>query len=340
MIRRYAMDSKDRRALKNAAANALTGASYDPKKLVLIYSGATLLLTTLLMIVDFLLGQQIDSTGGLGGIGMRSVIATAQSVLRLAQVVALPFWQMGYLYTTLKLSRNEHVDPSSLLEGFRRFGPVLRLTLLRSAIFIGIGILAANIASTVFFLTPFASTILQQLEPILNDASLMDDPLALQDALFSATEDAIVPLMIIYAVIFLIISVPFFYRYRMASYYLLDDEKPRAMTALRSSRKLMRFLCIDLFKLDLSFWWFYILEALLSIVCYGDYILQWLGISLPFSADVGYFIFFGIYLAGQLALYYWRKNEVEVTYACTYQAWRDTHDPQEEPTPKNQPWIY
>lgn len=334
------MDSKDRRALKNEAANALAEASYNPKKLVLIYSGATLLLTALLMVIDFLLSQQIDSTGGLGGIGIRSVIATAQSALRLAQVAVLPFWQMGYLYTTLRISRKEHVGPSSLLEGFRRFGPVLRLTLLRSAIFIGIGILAANIASTVFFLTPFATTMLQQLEPILNDAALLENPTALQDAMFAATADAIVPMIIMYAVIFLIISAPFFYRYRMASYYLLDDENPRAMTALRSSRKLMRFLCIDLFKLDFSFWWFYILEALLSVICYGDYILQSLGISLPFSADVGYFIFFGIYLAGQLALYYWRKNELEVTYACTYHAWRDAHDPKQEPTPKNQPWVY
>lgn len=334
------MDKQDRRALKDEARQALALASYDPKKLVLIYSGATLLLSALLLIADFLLNQQIGSTGGLSGIGMRAFLSTLQTVLRLAQTVLLPFWQMGYVYTTLKLSRKEPVHPFDLAEGFRRFGPVLRLTLLKSTIFIGIGILAANLASTIFFMTPYAGDMLEQLMPLMDDASLLEDPVALQNAMIAAVDDAVVPLMIICAVIFVALSTPFFYRYRMASYFLLDDENPRAVSALRGSRKLMKYLCIDLFKLDLSFWWFYLLEVLISVLCYGDLIMEWMGVSLPFSADTGYFLFFGIYLVSQLALHWYRKNEVEVTYACNYNAWRNAHDPRPEPKPKNQPWVY
>ncbi len=334
------MDKNDRLALKNRARNCLANASYDPKKLILIHAGAMLLLSVLLVAVDYLLEQQISSTGGLSGIGSRSVLATIQAVLGLAQTILLPFWQMGYLFVTLKISRNEAVSPWDLTEGFRRFGPVLRLNMLKAAIVLAIGILSSNIASTVFFLTPFAKPLYEALAPLMSDPAAMNDPAALMEAMTAASTEAVVPLMVMFLIVFLAISIPVLYRYRMASYYLLDSEAPKAFASMHSSRKLMRYLCLDLFRLDVSFWWFYLLEILVSALGFGDLILGWLGVALPFSATAANLLFFGLYLVSQLALYLWRKNEVEVTYACTYHFLRDNHDPKSQPKPQNQPWVY
>lgn len=149
-----------------------------------------------------------------------------------------------------------------------------------------------------------------------------------------------VPLLIIGAVVIIAISLPVIYHYRLASYFLLDSDQPRAFAAMRSSRKLMRYLCIDMFKLDASFWWFYLLEVLTGVLCYGDLILGWMGVTLPFDATFAYFLFFALYLIGQLALYLWRKNEIDVTYACAYEFLRSNHDPKPQPSPQNQPWVY
>ena len=334
------MDKNDRHFLRNQARQRLANASYSPKKLILLHTGAVLLLSFLLAVADHLLEQQIGSTSGLSGIGSRSVLATAQAMLRLGQTVLLPFWQMGYLYVTMKLAREEAVSPWDLCEGFRRFSPVLRLNLLKTAIIVGIGIVGFNITSTVFFLSPFAAPLMEALEPLLSDPSTTNDPAALQEILAASAEDVMIPLLIIGAIVILAISIPVLYHYRMASYFLMDSEKPRAFAAMRSSRKLMRYLCIDMFKLDASFWWFYLLEVLTGVLCYGDLILKWLGVTLPISAAGAYFLFLGLYLLSQLALYLWRKNELEVTYACAYEFLRSNHDPRPQPKPQNQPWVY
>ena len=124
------MTIKDRSALKAAADQSLANASCDPKKLILIHSGALLALTLLLTVVDYLLEKGIGTTGGLSGMGLRSVLETVQTTLYVAQAVVLPFWQIGYVFVTMKLARGEQTGMTGLLEGFRRFGPVLRLQIL------------------------------------------------------------------------------------------------------------------------------------------------------------------------------------------------------------------
>ena len=334
------MDKNDRLSLKNQALRCLANASYSPKKLILIHIGAVLILSLILALLDHLLEQQIGSTGGLSGIGSRSILVTIQSVLRLAQTVLLPFWQMGYLYVTMKLAREEAFSPWDLCEGFRRFGPILRLNLLQSVLLIGIGIVGSNIASTIFFVTPFAVPLLEALDPLMTDPVIMNDPAAMQEALEAVTWETVAPLLIIGAIVIIGISIPVLYHYRLASYFLMDSDKQGAFASMRSSRKLMRYLCIDMFKLDVSFWWFYVLEVLTAVVCYLDVILTWLGVALPFDPTVAYFLFFALYLVSQLALYWWRKNEVEVTYACAYEFLRSNHDPKPQPKPQDQPWVY
>ena len=77
------------KTLKAAARDSLGSAGYDPKKLALIYSGATLLLSLLVMLVDYLLAQELSATVGLGGMDKRAALETAQSLLQLTPLFLL-----------------------------------------------------------------------------------------------------------------------------------------------------------------------------------------------------------------------------------------------------------
>lgn len=331
------MNIRDRRSLVSAAEKSLANASYNPKQLILLHTGAVLLLTLLLSVLDYLMEHFIGTTGGLGGIGLRSMLSTAQSVLRLLQTIALPFWQMGYVYLTLRLSREESVCSSDLLYGFRNFGNVLRLELLRALLYVGITVLCSYMASFLFFLTPWAAGVVEIMLPLMQDTSVLDDPAALQSAMMPAMEAAAVPLFIIFAIVFAALFFPIFYRFRMASFALLDAPDKGALAALRASRRMTRKNCIAIFRIDLHFWWFYLLEVAASAVCYGDLILGWLGIPLPFNATAAYFLFLMLYLICQLGLYVWRKNLVSVTYAHAYNVLKDSLE-LPAPKPENLPW--
>lgn len=334
------MDTLDSRALKDAAHLSLANASCNPKKLVLTHTGIILLASLVLTVVDYLLEKGIGTTGGLSGMGLRSMLETVQTVLRYGQSLALPFWQMGFTFAMLRLARGEAASTGALAEGFRRFGPVLRLKFCVGCVYFTVGMACSYISSTIFMLTPFAKPMMEQLMPILNDTALIEDPTALENAMLAAMESALVPLLIIFLLVFLILAAPVAYRLRMADRCLLDAPQEGAVHAIRRSLRLTKGNCIRLLKLDLSFWWFYLLDALVTAVAYGDLLLTAMGIDTGLSTEFTYFGFFALYLLCQLALYYWKRDEVETTYAHAYNVLQGPRQPQPEPQPGSQPWNY
>lgn len=311
------MDIRNRRALKAEAAQALREASYDPKKLILIHTAATAALSLVLALVDHLLEQQIGGTGGLGGVGSRAMLETVQTVLMLAQLVAVLFWQIGYVFISLRISRRESVGLGSLLEGFRRYGPVLRLRFSLGMMYMGMSMLCIYAASMIFSMTPWAEPMVQAYE------------IGTEEALLLAMEQCMLPLTAIMAAVMLALLVPYWYRLRMAEFALMDDPRMGAMMAIRKSRLMMHGNRMDLLKVDLSFWWFYGLELLVTMIAYGDLLLPVFGVELPWSATVSYYIFLVLCYVGQLALYWWRGNTVQVTYAMCYQALLPKKHPEE-----------
>lgn len=328
------MELFDRRAVKAAARNSLANAPKDPKKLILIHTGASLLLAVLLTVIDYLLEQKIGTTGGLSGIGTRSVLTTIQSVLRYAQILVLPIWNCGYLFACLQLSRQQPADEHTLLAGFHRFGPIFRLTLLQAVIYVVIGLVCVYASSAIFVMTPWAQPLTDALQPMMESGEISEE------LLLSAMETVYLPLILIFAVIYLAACLPVYYRLRMAEYCIMDGQRKGAFAAVAESFRLTRGSCLALLKLDLSFWWFYALDLLVSLLCYGDLILTAFGVRLPWSADAGYFVFLFVYAAGQLLLYTWKKNEVFVTYSHVYNALQPTVPDTPEPQPKHLPWQY
>jgi len=312
------MDLRDRKQLKGAASDSIAKAASDPRKLVILHTAAVLILSLAAWAIDLLLENQIGNTGGLGGVGLRAVLETVRKALRLAQVIALPFWQVGWVYAALKIARGEPVGKKDLLEGFRRFLPYLRLTVLRGLILFGAVLAASYVSSFVVMMTPLA-------DPIVNLVS--SDLTGITEAEFLAQMEKIaVPMTVITAVLSLLLYAPFFYRFRMAEFVLLDSPQPGARKALRGSRVLMRDRTWDIIRLDLSFWWFWLLTGLVAVLGWIDVILPAAGIALPWAEEISYFAAFLLTAAAQLVLYYFCKAKVDVTYAQAYQALLDENE--------------
>lgn len=315
------MDLLDRRGLKNAAGEALSQSPGNPKRIILIHTAVSLGIMLLVVVLDFILSKQIDNTVGLSGLGTRSVLTTIQSLLQMVQVAVLPFWEIGYLFAVKKMAIRKPAEPDDLLEGFRHFGPFFRAILLKSLIFVIIGFICTYVATQIFVLTPWAAPMMDAMAPVLSDPTLMESAAgeeALMQAMDQAMDDAMIPLLIITGILMLIAYVPLSYRLRLINYSLLEHPEEGALWAFRRSFRLMRGNCLEFFLLDVSFWWYYLLQLLVNAICYGDLLLSFVGINLPWSEDVSFFLFYIPALAGQFVLYFLARNQVEVTYVTAY----------------------
>jgi len=309
-----------------------------PKRMILFHSGIVLLLAAVITLVDHLLEQAIGNTGGLGGMATRSLLSTIQSVLQIMQIAILPFWQIGYTFYCLQVAQNKNVEYRTFLEGFRRFGVVLRLNIFTDIIYMAVAMFSAYVSGFVFMMSPWGTKLLEPIYQLTSGGTVDEEALNQMMALIS--QESTVPMFILFIPCFLLFFAPFFYRYRMAEFWLMDHPQGGALAAMYNSRQLMRGRRKALFLLDLKFWWFYLLYLAVTAICYGDLLLSGLGITLPFSGDAAYFLFFGLYLICQLALYYWRRNEVSVTYAHVYLSLMEQQPEELQKNPGKQPWVY
>jgi uncharacterized membrane protein len=109
------------------------------------------------------------------------------------------------------------------------------------------------------------------------------------------------------------------YRMRLAQYILLDHPRVGSIFALMCSFRMMKKQGWKLFWLDLRLGWYYVLNLLLAMLCYGELLLPLVGVS----AEGGMlltFLFYALALVGQLGLYVWQKPQVMTAYALFYEA--------------------
>lgn len=287
----------------------------DPRRIILIHTGAILLVALLLSIADHLLSQQIGGTGGLRGMSGRAILETVQSILRLAQTFVLPFWQIGYLFYSLQIAKGERGSLNDLTEGFRRFFPVLRLHLILTGIGIGLALLCSYVSAFLFLMSPWSAPLMESIESMALE-NLTEE--AMMNAVMAMSQQMLLPIILIFSVCFLAAGFFLFFRFRLAEIWLMDHPQGGALMALRHSRKAMKGNFKAMLKIDLHFWWFYLLEFLIGLLGIGDMILDTLGIEMSTDTFLTYLLFFALYLICQLALYGWKKNEVAVTYANAY----------------------
>lgn len=314
--------------LHRQAQSRLAATQKDPKKLALIHTAIALGCSFLLTVVTYLFSLLIANTGGLGGLATRSVLTTAQTLLEMLVMIALPFWQMGIYYAALQWAEGETADFGSLLHGFCRFRSVLGALFLRSALFIALGVAVFNISSVLFSLTPFSASFMELLTPIAVQGTTPEQLEALMTPEFiDSFMHASLPLLIIFGILYVVAFIPLFYRLRFTDFAVMDDFTTGK--AFLKSLVITRQRFWQLLKLDLSFWWFYLLQLLTVAICYADSILPVLGIPLPFSPTVSAFLFYAVGSVCQ-ALLLWQYEAKRVTvYGLAYRTLDGTLDGEE-----------
>ncbi|MBR4289621.1 MAG: hypothetical protein IKT52_03155 [Oscillospiraceae bacterium] len=313
------MNIRDRRNMHHAAGQALANARGDLKQIVLIYLGIISILSLAASGISVLLSDRIENTGGLSNMGLRSMLSTLQTLLPIVQTLVLLGLEIGYCDVAMRVYRKETVTRDTLFGGFRRFFPFLRTVMLQGFLYAGVCLISLYLSVYIFLMLPSSAAFQELMTPMIASASALSGTITLDEATMLAATDAIMPAVWIFAVLFLLVFIPMYYRYRMVPYCLLDQSRPRALLAMHQSRTLMHRNRFALLKLDLSLWWFYALQVLAMAVCYGDVLLARLGIALPWSPTASYFVFLILSLMLQATIYYFFMNRVAVTYAVAYE---------------------
>ena len=308
------------RQLREDAGRQLSKAR-EPQKIVLIYTGILLGVSAFSTVAQYLLGSGISQTGGLRNLGLRSMLSTVSNILPIAQYIILLCLGLGFAAAALRIARGQFASPMTLKAGFERFWPLAKCTLLQGLILLGIGFGSFYLAMAIYMFSPFSEGFFTIITPLLADESILSTGIpVLDEATSLALMDQMWPMFIIFGILFLALAIPVTYRYRLVNYLIIDRPGIGAFAALRTSNSLMKGNKRRFFRLDLGFWWYYVLLSLASIVCYGDLVLAMLGISLPMSSTVSYFLFYALFLAADFGIYWFNLNRVEVTYALAYDA--------------------
>lgn len=320
------MTIRDRKDLRQTAGRRLQAASYRPNRLVLIHSGITLAAGLLVAVVQYILQQQMNTHSGLSGLETRAILETAAAALSVIVMILQPFWSMGIIYAALRIARGKSAYPHTLFEGFRRFGPVLRLNLMLVLIY---GILtfgAMYTSSMLFMFTPTGAELSEQLMSMVLTGEYTDYYQlveAIPPQMMAQLYRVVIP---IFAVVAAVVLVPVFYRMRMASYVLMDQYGTGAWKAIRTSNRMMKRKGVALFKLDLSFWWYYLLQLSVAFLVYIPDILAAMGVTLPISQGAANLLAYVVYCAVNLVLVWSVGAYYHTAMACAY----ETLKPQEE----------
>ena len=299
----------------------------EQKDIILLYAAITLGLGLLILLLQLTLNQKISHTGGLSGMNSRNMLSALSNFLPLVSSLLTMCLGFGYMGGMLRVSRGQYASRNALKTGFERFWPLLRLKLLLGAVLLGLGIGASYLASLIFMLSPFSDSFLNAIAPAVSGGSLLTGgTITLDEAALDAVTAASGPLIVIFLALILAFVVPMLYRFRMADYVLYDHPEAGAMYALRESRKMMQGSRWQLFRLDLSFWRYYLITVLTAVLAYGDVLLSLAGVSLPLDETVSYLLFYLLSVAAAFAQLYFLRNPMEVTYALAY----DRLKPKEE----------
>lgn len=311
--------------LKKRAANRLTYAK-EPEKIILVYAAITLLSSLLVTGVRYYLSGQIAHTGGLQNMGTRSILSTADTILPILQSLMLMCLELGFTGAMLRIARRQYASPMTLKAGLERFWVLLRSRLLIGLLYVASLLAALYFSIMLFLLSPLSNRMNAVIAPMVEQYGYSTEAILSAEGAADALFATMTPVFFIYIILALILFLPVFYRYRFVNYILIERPQFGASAAMHTSRMLMRGNFLNMLKLDLSFWWFYVLEALAACLAYSDLILANFGFSLPLPETVVFFGTFLLYLLAEFAILYFLKIKVSLTYAAAY----DSLCPQEK----------
>ena len=313
----------------------------DTFRMAAIHTGVAAAVSLVILVLQMVLSKGIGNTGGLSGMGIRSLLETGQMVLQWANTLLMPFWNLGFLYVALLWAREKAAEPADLLAGFRRIGPYLGLMLNRALLIFIVMIVCVNVCSMAFMLTPAASGIMELAGSYSSTEELYDYLYSLDTAQLMELFRSMLPMAVLCVLLGAVLLVLLLYRFRMAEFVILDEPRARGLSAMLLSAAMLRRRCWQLFKLDLRFWWYYGLKLLCMVLLYADLLLEAMGVALPVSGDAAYLLTYGLYLIGFFAVEVSFGPRVETAYACAFEKLKELGAVQKiipTPKPQDMPW--
>ena len=310
------MNIRHPKTVKSVARELLSRAG-QLRQILPVYCG--ILLASCLVTTG--LGQGLGSlmyrSGGLGNLGTRSLLSTLQTLLPMAHTLVLLVLDLGLLAAMLRISRGQFTSPQTLRTGLARFFPLLRLLLLQIPIYLALGLAMVYASMMVFFMTPLSNGVIELLTPMVNsgaDPQQLVTMLTTDDAALMAFLKAVAPMYGILLVLMAAVMIPVSYRLGVAQLVIVEDPRAGAFRALSESFRMTRRNCMAFFKLDLSFWWYYLASMLVNVLPFLDSVV-------PMSESAGWLLY-GLSLVLQIGLYYFFRPRLEVGRCLIYNAIR------------------
>lgn len=273
--------------------------------LVFIHTAITAGASLLLMLLSWL-SSSINPGGGLSNMDAQNLLSTGQTMLQFAIGILSPIWEAGLIFCALRLITRQEYTNRDLTRGFRRWGAILSSLILRGLIYFGICMACYFASSVLLSFIPIPRSVLGDLEAFLTAPAFpLPTSLYYLMGVFG----------LIFAVTLCCVLVPRLYLHRLVEYRIMDCDSCGGMQGIFHSRMLMKGHRKELFFLDLSFWWYYLLEIGVLVLSLGYLFLP----GLSMSTEVAACVFTVISLLAQLALYRFAKPKLAITYAIFYQ---------------------
>lgn len=299
--------------LKVKAANRLKTGK-EPQKVVLIYAAILAAAALAGNLAGYLLGGQISQAVGLQGMNTRAVLSTATVVVTIAQLLLVEGLALGYCAAMLRIARGQYASGSTLKAGLERLWLLVRTRLLEGVILTAMSFALCMVVVNIYMLTPFSNRLVLSMMPLVEAGELTTEAML---SLWSTAYPVLLPVTVLYVVALIPLLWYFSAVYRLVDYLLIEKPQLGALGALRESRRRMRGSKRMLLRVDLSFWWYYLLQAATKVL-YTGLILAALGVTLSVSPTVFLVAALVIYLAADFAVRYFFSNRVAVTYALFY----------------------
>lgn len=266
--------------LKKKADNRLASGR-EPRKVALYYGAILIASQLVVLVLNYVLDGQISKTGGLSNIGLRSMLSTVETVASVGQSIVSMCLNLGFIAAMLRIARRQYASPMTLKAGFERFGVLLRKNIFLGLLYCGAGVAAFYLAVGLFLFSPLSARFMGAVIPMMEQANYDPQVLIANEEFVVSMLPAMVPMFILYGIFVIAAIALISYRYRMVDYLLIEKPQLGALGAMRESQRMMRGNKIAMFKIDLSFWWYYLAMAAGIVCSYVDVVLSILGITLP-----------------------------------------------------------
>lgn len=291
--------------LHQEARTRLSDQNPQAKQLVRVYALVWALVIIAVSLLSYYLTELATSMTGLTRVTARSRVQTIALVVPLVASLALIVWDAGYSGAALDLARGNAPEWKRMTWGFGQLHRLLVCGLLFMAVFFAMSYV---VTFTVVLLFP----------------SLLMPTDESSNMIFLAVGSSVLMLVMYWLI----------YNRRLLFFFAAEHDKVPSSLLPRLSINLLRGYRWQFFRIDLSFWWYYVLKVLIAMLPYVSLFLPETYVQYLAAIDLG---LMGIYVAATAALEMGCRNRIWVTYALAYdEIQRDKRNRQEAQEAANQ----